>query len=235
MGRGAVGRLVALFLIGALAADPARGEGVSERALDALDAPAYARREAATRRLMRRSGIGHQQLRAAYARARTPEQRHRLARVAKHHFFRRRQREAAGADGRGAVGVSTVDLPVGPDRPGQVAVLVIRTFPGFPGHAHLYPGDRIRSVTGTRVMGPGAGKRFREAVAAHEPGESLRLEIRRGDARQRVTFELGRLEALEALYRGDGSVRAPWRDRWRRARAKIVDPPATAPSPESAD
>ena len=115
--------------------------------LDQLAAGDYQTRELATTQLLTDELITPKEIVELYAMAKTPEQRHRLMAIARHHQLRQQQIEHFPQDDKASIGIihrgmGRSQLPP-LDRP---AVRVVHTFPGFPGYAYLRPGDLILTV-----------------------------------------------------------------------------------------
>jgi len=169
----------------------------------ALDAADYRRREAATRALLRDASRGTAELAAMWRAAPSPEVRHRVMGVLRHRFLTEQADAMFPAGGRGAIGVShrlLGEQQGGPVRGAQV----VATLPGFPGHAILEPGDVITAVAGRPLAGGEGVEVLSERVQRMEQGESIGLTVWRAGRTREVSLELGSMNALVAMYGGQG-------------------------------
>ncbi|MEM0913684.1 MAG: PDZ domain-containing protein [Planctomycetota bacterium] len=170
--------------------------------LDALDAPDYATREAATRALLTDPWRGLASLRRLWDRATTMEARHRLLSVIRHQFLVEQAEMMFPGVGRGAIGVSHRTLG---DTPGPPAgAQVVATLPGFPGHAHLRVGDVITAIEGRPLQAGEDVEVLSERVQQLEQGAVVSLSVWRGGVVREIAFPLGSMNALVAMYGGQG-------------------------------
>ena len=228
MGRLLTAAVGALVLCGAgvsVRAQPAAGAALSD-----LGSSDCVTREAATRRLMADRAVTLEQIKRLYALADLPEQRHRLVEVARHHVLRAAQ-EQLDAGGAASVGVSLMPSRMSPEQtPGlnRAAVAVVVTFPGFPGHVYLRPGDLVVAIDGEPIPSDLPQQQivphFQQAVRRRRPGEMIRLSFFRDQEMRDVQFEMASLPALEQMYdaRRQAAVKPQFRDQWLQAQAALL-------------
>ncbi|MEO0964191.1 MAG: hypothetical protein AAFY08_03645 [Planctomycetota bacterium] len=168
--------------------------------LAALTAPDYRTREQATRQLLTDDSRDLASLERLWGRAASLEARHRLLGVIRHRFLVEQAEAMFPAGGRGAIGVShrTLGEITGPLTGAQV----VTTLPGFPGHAFLRAGDVITAVEGRPLRAGEGVEVLSERVQQLEQGEDVRLTVWRGGNSREVTFRLGSMNALVAMYAG---------------------------------
>jgi hypothetical protein len=225
--------LWALALVPLLVSFAAKPAAAQEQALDDSDrqlledlaAPAHATREAATRKLLQRDTLEVDQLRAWLEAATELEQRHRLLNVAGHHAYRRMRAGRFDRPQRGAIGVQ--HRPALGPRPGadpRAVVAIYNTLPGFPGYAHLEPGDMIVALNG-EAFARRNGEQFAQQVTAFEKGQTISVTVIRDGQRQTIEFELAGAQALGAMYGGtEGDQQRPaYRRQWLGQRAELLD------------
>jgi len=182
--------------------------------------------------------INEQMLRQWLVASESPEQRHRLLRVAEHHVIRVAREQAFGKDNRpqledpfdsAAVGFS-YDAVYSEDNPvnGQMGVVVRATMPGFPGHAYLRPGDIIYAVNGQRAH-PNAGavtSWISIQISQHRPGNQITFSVVRDKKATTVRLTATKSSALNAMYKTDqmkaSSRSRPFNDRWLQALERLT-------------
>jgi len=188
--------------------------------LAALNDPSFETREAATQRLLADESLTEADILGLLGEAKSPEQRHRLMRVARHHVLTRARIEHFKDDANASLGISQEVVVAGRE---QAAVRVILTLPGFPAHAHLRPGDLITAIDGDTFPAAFNGQGFAAKVRSYKPGQAMTLTIRRDDQRLDVKVALASGEALEAMY-DTGSVGLTFQFAaiWRQARGRFA-------------
>jgi len=188
----------------------------------------------ATQRLLTNEQISLDHIAKLYAQADQPEQRHRLLHIARHHALRQIRMETFNQKGRGAIGIRhdsfSADQFPNLNQPG---VIVIKTFPGFPGHAHLQPGDLILAIDGqpfpADLTATKTANQFIRAVQAHPAGALVRFTVYRNDQQIPVQLHLAELTSLESMYRNAGRLQGPFLGMWDTLREKILHPPKQNP------
>lgn len=207
--------------------------------LGQLNEPDYAAREDATRRLLQDQTIPLDDLRALYSRAETPEQRHRVMDVFRHHALRTmRERSFDETDAAPAVGFSHEVLPAG-SMPGidGPAIHVSATLPGFPAHAFLESGDLIVSVDEQPLPDEVVTERFTQVLQRYRAGQMITLGVVRRGERLRMQLRLAGMDALEQIYADNSppSLRPPFLQQWTamqtRLLAEVLPPPVLRVSP----
>lgn len=189
--------------------------------LSRLASADYRTRQAATERLLQDAGVTIGQLRRLYRAATVQEQQHRLMDVAYHHAMRDLPVDAPVGAGSGFIGIEMVPGISDADSPEDAAldaVVVVRTFRGFPGHAHLRPADVILSVNDHRVD----PETFTRQVGTVRPGRPVTLTVRREGRTRRIRFPIGDRSALSRLYGTDGQVLESARVQLQRVQAVVT-------------
>lgn len=194
----------------------------------------YDTRERATARLRASEEIDVARLRPLYAEAESPEQRHRLLDVARHHTIRQmRQRIFDRAGQRGSIGVNFDVLPAEAlPRLEQPAIEIVRTMPGFPAYAHLRAGDLILAVNDRDLSPQNVSQAFQDAVQQHERGDEIKLTLDRDGERLERHVRLASRQALHSVYDPTTAglrLRSPFREQWESARDDLR---ARGPAPE---
>ncbi|MFW6058949.1 MAG: PDZ domain-containing protein [Phycisphaeraceae bacterium] len=226
---------LALFVwTGPCFAQSAPGDRV-RATLQALASPDYAVRERTTWRLLRDDDLSARHIADLYAAAETPEQRHRLLDVARHHAVRRMRDRAFDAPGdRGAIGMThhREALP-----PGSVpgldlpAIEVIQPMPGFPAYTYLRPGDLIVGLDGENLPVEDTMGHFKRVLQSHRPGQRVQLTIHRAGELHEHALRLASYEALNLVYNAGAArmpLRSPFREQWLQTRADLL---AEGPTP----
>jgi len=212
----------------------------------------YAVRQAATRRLLLDSSLTQDDIDSLFTKSETPEQRHRLLRIAKHHDIRRliaiRFKDHAGAASMGLshavvqVLVQEEDESETLPRAGVMAAL---TLPGFPAYATMDPGDVIIEFDGKAVQDNITGALFQREIQTRRAGQTIRLKVVRNGAVQTIQMTLSNSQALGEAYNNNGAtLNNPYRDQWTKTREQMLslivdeqdvnndeDSPATEPAP----
>ncbi|MDX1682283.1 MAG: PDZ domain-containing protein [Phycisphaeraceae bacterium] len=182
-------------------------------------------RQATERALMLQADLPDDQIASAFGQSDDVEVHHRLLRIAQHHFIRR-QAEQLPAGREGAIGVITdIVRPISGESERTGAVLVVQTFPGFPGHVHFQLGDLILAVNGKTLTGTRSVTHFSQTVRAHDPGETITFTINRDGQTRDIDVTLSSVNRLENSYQlENGVVRllAPLERLWQHQRKKIV-------------
>lgn len=166
--------------------EPAAGDAVAGEAkpdldglLKDLDADDLATREEATRALATNTTLTMNELEALLGRpGLSPEQTTRLLTAARDRFVR---------SPRAALGVQFENPAAGP-------VVIARTFERFPAAGMLKAGDEIVAVEGRSTTAGWAS--FRPTIICRDPGDTLRMEIRRGGENIVLDAPLGRYSDL---------------------------------------
>lgn len=193
--------------------------------LAALNDDDYPVRQAATQRLLAEDDLSPQTLDRLFAASRTPEQRHRLLRVARHHVIRRLIEQHFGDQvGPGSMGLSHHVVSVtGPDDSTErTGVMVVMTLPGFPAYAMLEPGDVIVDFAGQPIPERMSPAQFQQMIRMHQAGEQIALTVMRHGKAIEVPFLLCQGQALSDVYDTAGvTLNEPYRAQWARERARM--------------
>jgi hypothetical protein len=177
-----------------------------DQRLERLNDPAYSVRREAFVELLTDQSMTVQSVRDLYAQATTPEQRHRLLDVARHHLLRNIMREKFADSARGSLGFTLNPLPAASAVAGveHPAIVVVLTLPGFPAFAYLEPGDLIVGIDGRPIpdtLAPEAvSTYFTGRVKEHKPAEHIELDLVRQGRKVRVRFAVAPYEALEEFF-----------------------------------
>jgi hypothetical protein len=185
-------------------------------------------RQHASGQLLTDDLLSPQDAAALFALAKTPEQRHRLMAVARHHFVERLRTARFPADNRGSIGI----VPRGMSRQqlpslGRSAIRVVHTFPGFPGYAYLEPGDLILTVDDQSMPDNSdaeqLGQRFVSMIQNFRATDTVRFSVWRNGETLLLTFRLAGSDALRALYHPhDQSLQPPFADEWAHFRDQML-------------
>jgi C-terminal processing protease CtpA/Prc len=185
-----------------------------ERLIASLTSTDYATREAATTQLMVREDLDDGMMKAAFQAARTPEQTHRLIRIALHRFYRNLNPAVTTSAevSEGGLGVATrggaariVRPHQHPELPGA-AFLVTETLPGFPAYAYLRSGDLILAIGDTPVNDETS---FSETIRRYRAGDRVRFRLMRYGHTLEVSFALDSLGRLQDVYK-EGPLGETW-------------------------
>jgi len=205
---------------------------VSDADLAALGDAEYTKRHAAMRKLLADDSLTMQQLAAAFSKAQSVEQKHRLLSLARHHLLRlARERDypispnsvvqgIPGALGLTHGPVTSDELP----QLKQSAVRVRRTLPGFPAHTVLEAGDLILKIAGNAIPAGLSFDRisnhFGDAIRMIPAGQSVALTIQRDGQVMEVKVKLGPLDALSGMYRPE--LRSDYERAWTKFRDDVL-------------
>ena len=191
---------LALPLAATLATEPS-----PDSLLDALASPSHETREQASQTLLNSNQLTVNTLRSMFARAKSPEQRHRLIRAAEHRLLSDLRRSIGNGNGEGALGVTHRSI-----RRGQLpelkraAIMILDTLPGFPAHGKLKPGDLIISIGDEPIPANYTANqvslRFVKIVRKHKADQVIQLNILRDTRKIAVEIRLANLSALSEMY-----------------------------------
>lgn len=173
--------------------------------LEQLGSRDYETRVLATEQLLNSEQIDLDQLATMYQAADSPEQRHRLAHVARHHYLSAVRQEGFRKPSGGALGIAhqaiSHEQAPGVDGP---AILVAETFPGFPAHGRLRVGDLLIGMNGEALPADldinKAANLFTATVSRQPAGAEVTLWVLRGRERHQVTLRLASHDALVSMY-----------------------------------
>ena len=203
--------------------------------LDRLQETDYVTRRDATEKLLQDRRMDMDRLGQLWQRASDLEQRQRLLQVTRHHLIRRSVQQAFGDDGPGFIGIRLE--PAADDS--DAAVRVAWTFPGFPGYAHLRPGDLIVALNDVALndagQDNGAGSTFDRRIRSLRAGALIRLTVRRAGQVVDICFALGNHAAFDQVYRPQALAHHPHAlhgalgQSWLDARRKLEARDTTAP------
>jgi hypothetical protein len=239
-----VGVLLCLSLfwvVGASAQEVVDEQNDDAGVLAQLGDDEYLVRQAETRRLLVDDGLTPGDLDRLFLASESPEQRHRLLRVARHHVLRRMIAERfKGLSATGSMGLSPMVVRVpdeeadGGSRAGVMAAL---TLPGFPAYALLEPGDVIVEFDGQAIPEKVTGAMFTSMIKTRKAGDEIGLMLVRNGETVRLRFTLGNGQALGEVYSSGGVVLAgAYQQAWRaeRARMEALVGERELPEPEDA-
>ncbi|MGH7130958.1 MAG: PDZ domain-containing protein [Phycisphaerales bacterium] len=159
--------------------------------VDSLRADAVAQREAAATALADRPDLELPQIGEILRRNDlTPEQRLRLENIARNKFIR---------SPRGALGVRFADL--------SAEAAIQQTYEKFPSSKVLKPGDVITAIEGVPMISPDGSLRpnCRPFIIAADPGDSIRVTVRRDGQTLDLDCPLGRFNDLDNGMRWAGA------------------------------
>ena len=236
-----------LLLLLLASATPARAEAAPDRAvLDRLGAADHAARATATADLLADPSLSDRRIDGLYAAASTPEQRHRLLRIARHHLLRRLREAHFEPVGDGSLGIRQSAL-LSRQLP-QIrapAIAVVSTLPGMPAHEKLRRGDLILAVGGQPLRDDHRGNTLNTSFVAlvkrKRPGQPLHLRVLRDGGTIEVEVVLASRRALDGMYREmnvpvagaaippEPVLAEPFRSRWQQRRDQLLatGPPVT--------
>lgn len=203
--------------------------------LDRLDHPEHDTRQAATAELLADETLNEDKLAALLRRSDTPEQRHRLMSVARHHVLRLAREAQFPDDSNAALGISHDAVQRTDEHGNRIgAVYVVMTLPGFPGHAALRPGDIITALDGEPLPAGAAPDRFAAIIKSFDAGTQVTLTVHRDNQTFDAQVTLASAPALHAMY--DDAPFQPtfqYASLWRDARARLETeiPPVTTLAP----
>lgn len=217
---------------------------VFANALDDLGSPDYAVRQRATHALLTDTTRTIEDWRELFTAADTPEQRHRLLSVIRHHVIRQiRESTFDPGEGAASIGFSHQVVPVQgmsthPELLRGGAIQVIATLPGFPGHAHFQPGDLIFKIDDQVLPANLTAEVFQHVLRKWKAGQMLSFTALRDGTPVEIEIRLASVEALIRMYGRDPLLKPPYLDQWVALRDELLAsaPPAAvlrlAPSAE---
>ncbi len=191
--------------------EPAQVRPTFDRYIADLASPNFATRQAASTHLSANEQFTLEMLESALKRPDlTLEARYRLFGIARQRFFRS-PRAALGFKFGGQL---------------RDRVVVGETFANFPSFKLLEVGDMIVGADGTKIEGPSGQAMLQSIIISHDPGEILRLTIRRGPRKLDLDVPLGKFADLDNAGAGlfeDRLARA-WRIRAQSRMGAAVEP-----------
>lgn len=159
-----------------------------ERLIADLASPMYEVRQQAAAALAQRQDVSLADLEDVLTRPDlTAEQRVRLQALARERF---------ATTPRGAMGVRFGGVLQ------QSRIVIDATYEGFNAHDVLRPGDVIVEAEGRSLRGDMARHILRAMVFAHDPGDTLDIVVRRGEAKLDLTLRLGSFHVLAQQPQG---------------------------------
>jgi len=190
----------------------------------------YAVRQAATRRLLQDDGISQGDLDRLFIKCESPEQRHRLLRIAQHHDIRRTiAARFQGMAGSGSMGLSHTVVQVRAEDTDGLAtrtvagVMAALTLPGFPAYATMDPGDVIIEFDGQPIPDKVTGPMFQQMIQARRAGETIDMTVVRNGVVQSIQMTLSNSQALGETYHSGGIVlNSPYREQWAQTRDRML-------------
>ncbi len=222
------------------------GAQIPAGVLDDLASDDYRVRHNATGLLLIDDQLILQDIADLYAQAHTPEQRHRLLMVARHHFIRQAREAAEPQKAKGSIGITpramtSRQLP----ELGRPAIRVIDTFPGFPGYAYFQPGDLILSVDDEPIpdadQADQPSQQFIAKIQSYDAGDEVRFAVWRNGETLLLTFRLATVELLSQMYQASNrQLRQPFLNQWLAFRDKMtiqasIGRPPAQPKPAGSD
>lgn len=190
--------------------------------LGQLGSDDYATRQRITRQLRADRTLTDETLAGLLAASETPEQRHRLLDIARHHTLRRAREQMFTEPGKAAIGF-TYDVLAAGEMPGldQSAVQVGCTLAGFPAHSYLEPGDLIVAFDGDLL--PDSLTPQYKLLSRLQSGDDVTMTVYRGGQRVSVQVRLARAEALSQMYAvPDLALRPRFVAAWSDAREQLL-------------
>lgn len=190
----------------------------------------FALRQYVTQRMLQDNGLTQDDLDRLFAKSQTPEQRHRLLRIARHHDIRRmievRFQDQASSGSMGLshavvrVQVTEDDESPAESRAGIMAAL---TLPGFPAYATMHPGDVIIEFDGQPMPDKVTGPMFQQMIQGRRAGDTIDLTIVRSGIVDRIEMTLSNSQALGEVYHSSGVVlNSPYREQWAKTREAML-------------
>ncbi len=182
------------------AAEPAAQDALApiDTLIHNLHSTSYPVREAATLGLMRLGAERRSDVEQALARETDPESVVRLERAAVHLFMKAR----TSMEGEiGVLGISLLleAVQLDPKSPRvQMAVVVIKTQPGFPAAESLEPADRILGIDGEWFTLQSDSDRFRKQINETRPGTVVMLTVLRDGKRMDIPVRVAGLRMQDA-------------------------------------
>lgn len=199
-----------------VAADPT-GPARLQELVTSLGSSDHEVREEATGKLMKDPGISLGMIERVLKNAEAPgallslETRQRLASASRERFWR---------TPRGALGIQFWNNL-------RDRVVVERTFRGFESAEKLEDGDMVVEADGLKIEGYMARNRLQAIIVSHEPGESIRLSVRRGEQKLEIDVQLGKRDDLENSALTEEIVARAWQVRsaaYRLRTGEAIDP-----------
>ncbi len=201
--------------------------------LVALGDADFAKRHAAMRKLLADESVTPDEVAAAFAKATSVEQKHRLISIARHHLLRLARnrdfplpaRNVQGQSIPGALGLThgpviSEDLP----QLKQSGVRVRRTLPGFPAYASLEVGDLIVGIEGNAIpagfSAEQISRHFGDAIQLVPAGSSVVLQIHREGKTVDVKVKLAPHASLGGMYQPE--LRANYEREWEKFRTDVL-------------
>lgn len=192
--------------------------------------PDYAVRQRASEQLLANEQLNPDKIKHLYRQSHLPEQRHRLLNAARHHALRQMRLETFSKKGRGAIGIRHEAFSAGQfPKLGQAGLIVVETYAGFPGHAHLRQGDLILAIDQNRfatTLHPDQiADRFIRMVQEHHAGKQIHLAVHRDGRTISIQMRLANLDALSAMYKNAQNLQKRFLDQWLTLRQSIIESP----------
>ena len=207
--------------------------------LDRLNDDDFLVRQAEMRRLLADEALTQDGLNHLYSLSTTPEQRHRLLLIARHHMISRLMQERLGDQaGPGSMGLShqVVQVTVPGEASARTGVLVVMTLPGFPAYALLEPGDVIVDFAGEPIPQNMTPTQFQQTIKTFQNGQAVGLVVVRDGAAEHILFRLGPGQGLGEVYDTGGvTLNEPYRAGWSSLRSKMRALIGEEDVPEDAD
>ena len=190
----------------------------------------FALRQYVTQRMLQDNGLTQDDLDRLFAKSQTPEQRHRLLRIARHHDIRRmidaRFQDQASS---GSMGLShaVVRVQVAEDEKStaesRAGIMAALTLPGFPAYATMDPGDVIIEFDGQPMPDKVTGPMFQQMIQGRRAGDTIDLTIVRSGVVDRIEMTLSNSQALGEVYHSSGVVlNSPYREQWAKTREAML-------------
>lgn len=172
-------------------------------------------RDRAMENLMTRPDLTDDRLAQAFSQVDHPEAFHRLSRVAEHRFFATLGPKLDPKSHASCLGISLLNLSgkadnvIRPLKPGEdkapPAFLISKTYPGFPAHVYLQPGDLITQLNSKDFPKNFNTDMFIAELQKLKAGESALFTILRGQSKLKVRITLDSRERLTAIYPEHGN------------------------------
>jgi hypothetical protein len=210
------------------------------RVLAELNDDDYRVRQTATQRLLLDDTLTQDDIARLFVATETPEQRHRLLSVSKHHAIRDMIRERFGdRTGPGSMGLSHQVVKVSAlGEAERTGVLVVQTLAGFPAYAVFEPGDVIILLAGEPLPEKLSDTQFPPLIRKYQAYDTIDVTILREDKPLSLQFEMEFGEALQEAYDPNGMlVKPPYLGKWLSTREKLLalQPQSTAPGQAPAE
>ena len=208
-----------IILVITLLATSSAHAAISGEDLAALKDDDFAKRQAAMKKLLADDTLTPQEIARAYQATSSPEAKHRLTTIARHHVVRRMRETEFGREDpqRGALGLT--HAPMTSDQMpelGRSAVIVKRTLPGFPAYATLEAGDLIIAINGdpipSGITSDQITTMFGDRIQRIDAGKSADFTVLRDGKSVEVKVTTASHNALRLMYNSGGLE-----DRYHRA------------------